>query len=532
MRRHSVTGALRAPAAIAACHARARTAEETDPGNASRHSTMCSPTLVPSPVVALNGGGDRDGIWPGGGAGAGRFAHCGAGTGELPHLIAQCAGRPPRQTGSDRRGPRAVRARRSAYQEREGARPAAGARRCEHAGEWAKAQNLSQQQHDQQKKQARLRTPGTASGRSCGTPSRACPMTTPPAPSAGQSRRSLSPWYSTWMESIFAVVDVFWVSRLGPDAIATVGLTESMLTLVYTAAMGLSIGVGAGGRARIGEKQPDAAAEAAVQGIAIGLVVAAAVAVLGVTLAPKLLSLMGGFTWGHCDRVRLHPGDAGGSATVLLLFLINAIFRGAGDAAIAMRVLWLANIIRFLPGPCFIFGRVVPRARRPPARRRSGPRPSAAAPASSTSGTVEPGRCASRHPPCPSRAQACRHGDLCRAIGIGHLPGPGGHGEATSVGADCLRLSAARRWRVTPSLWQMAGSRLLPSWGLSMPRRWWASHGARQAGAGRARGVDRWGVDMVVLVRWDGVHHFRNGSLASSPTTPRSSPSARWHCAP
>lgn len=158
------------------------------------------------------------------------------------------------------------------------------------------------------------------------------------------------------MESIFAVVDVFWVSRLGPDAIATVGLTESMLTLVYTAAMGLSIGVGAVVARRIGEKQPDAAAEAAVQGIAIGLVVAAAVAVLGVTLAPKLLSLMGaspgviaigsGYT-----RVML-----GGSATVLLLFLINAIFRGAGDAAIAMRVLWLANIINILLGPCFIFG--------------------------------------------------------------------------------------------------------------------------------------------------------------------------------
>src|SRR5256885_14354027 len=76
------------------------------------------------------------------------------------------------------------------------------------------------------------------------------------------------------MESIFAVVDVFWVSRLGPDAVATVGLTESMLTLVYTAAMGLSIGVAATVARRIGEKRPDAAAETAVQGIALGLVVA------------------------------------------------------------------------------------------------------------------------------------------------------------------------------------------------------------------------------------------------------------------
>src|SRR3954464_13783702 len=142
------------------------------------------------------------------------------------------------------------------------------------------------------------------------------------------------------MESVFAVVDVFWVSRLGPDAIATVGLTESMLTLVYTAAMGLSIGVAAVVARRIGEKRDDEAAEAAVQGIALGLLVAAAVAVLGVSLAPKLLALMGASQ----SVIAIGSGYArmmlGGSATVLLLFLINAIFRGAGDAAIAMRVLW------------------------------------------------------------------------------------------------------------------------------------------------------------------------------------------------
>jgi putative MATE family efflux protein len=158
------------------------------------------------------------------------------------------------------------------------------------------------------------------------------------------------------MESIFAVVDVFWVSRLGPDAVATVGLTESMMTLVYTAAMGLSIGVAATVARRIGEKRPDPAAEAAVQGIVLGLGVAAVVAVLGIALAPRLLAAMGaspevigvgtGFT-----RTML-----GGSATVLLLFLINAIFRGAGDAAIAMRVLWLANLINIALGPCLIFG--------------------------------------------------------------------------------------------------------------------------------------------------------------------------------
>src|SRR5205085_10971961 len=158
------------------------------------------------------------------------------------------------------------------------------------------------------------------------------------------------------MESVFAVCDVFFVSRLGPDATATVGLTESMLTIVYTVAIGLSIGVAATVARRIGEKRPAAAAEAAVQGIALGLGVAAIVAFLGVTLAPRLLALMGASpsvrTIGSSyTRVML-----GGSASVLLLFLINAIFRGSGDAAIAMRVLWLANAINIILGPCLIFG--------------------------------------------------------------------------------------------------------------------------------------------------------------------------------
>jgi len=158
------------------------------------------------------------------------------------------------------------------------------------------------------------------------------------------------------MESIFAVVDVFWVSRLGPDAVATVGLTESMLTLVYTAAMGLSIGVAAVVARRIGEQRPEAAAEAAVQGIALGLGVAAVVACLGITLAPRLLSVMGATPAVTAIGTGYTRMMLGGSATVLLLFLINAIFRGAGDAAIAMRALWLANAINILLGPCLIFG--------------------------------------------------------------------------------------------------------------------------------------------------------------------------------
>src|SRR5437867_620764 len=158
------------------------------------------------------------------------------------------------------------------------------------------------------------------------------------------------------MESVLAVVDVFWVAHLGPNAVATVGLTESMLTLVYTAAMGLSIGVTAMVARRIGEKNPAGAAEAAVQGIALGVIAAAFIAVAGVLLAPKLLGIMGAspdvIAMGHnYTRVML-----GGNIVILLIFLINAIFRGAGDAAIAMRVLWLANWINIILGPLLIFG--------------------------------------------------------------------------------------------------------------------------------------------------------------------------------
>jgi putative MATE family efflux protein len=158
------------------------------------------------------------------------------------------------------------------------------------------------------------------------------------------------------MESIFAVVDVFWVSRLGPDAVATVGLTESMLTLVYTAAMGLSIGVIAVVARRTGEKRPEEAAEAAVQGIALGVVVAATVAALGIAFAPHLLALMGASPQVEALGVSYTRVMLGGSVTVFLLFLINAVFRGAGDAAIAMRTLWFANAINIVLGPCFIFG--------------------------------------------------------------------------------------------------------------------------------------------------------------------------------
>jgi len=158
------------------------------------------------------------------------------------------------------------------------------------------------------------------------------------------------------MESLFAVADVFWAGHLGPNAVATISLTESVLTLVYTAAMGLSFGVTAMVARRIGEKKPQEAAEAAVQGIALGVIAAVIIGVAGVVLGPALLGVMGAspevIASGHSyTRIML-----GGNVVILMLFLINAIFRGAGDAAIAMRVLTIANLINIVLCPLLMFG--------------------------------------------------------------------------------------------------------------------------------------------------------------------------------
>jgi putative MATE family efflux protein len=158
------------------------------------------------------------------------------------------------------------------------------------------------------------------------------------------------------MESVFAVCDVFFVSKLGPSAIATVGITESMLSIIYAVAIGLSIAATAMVARRVGEKDPDGAARAGVQAIALGLIIAGVLAAICIPLAPSLLGAMGAGD----DVVRVGSSYTrvmlGGNATILLLFLLNAIFRGAGDAAIAMRVLWFANGINIVLGPCLIFG--------------------------------------------------------------------------------------------------------------------------------------------------------------------------------
>ena len=158
------------------------------------------------------------------------------------------------------------------------------------------------------------------------------------------------------MESIFAVADVFWVAHLGADAVATVGLTESMLTMIYTAAMGLSIGATALVARRIGEQDPEGAAHAAGQSILLGLGVAAAIALVTAPNAERLLRIMGGSEELIATGSGFTTIMLAGNATVLLLFLLNAVFRGAGDAAIAMRVLVLGNLLNIALGPCFIFG--------------------------------------------------------------------------------------------------------------------------------------------------------------------------------
>jgi putative MATE family efflux protein len=158
------------------------------------------------------------------------------------------------------------------------------------------------------------------------------------------------------MESVFAIADIFWVSKLGADAIATAGLTESLMTLIYAGGMGLAIGVGAVVARRTGAQDQAGAARAAVQAVVLGLGVSVIVGIAGVLAGPHLLSLMGATTsvqgvGGNYARVML-----GGSGTVVLLFLINAAFRGAGDPAITMRALALANAINILLGPVLIFG--------------------------------------------------------------------------------------------------------------------------------------------------------------------------------
>ena len=158
------------------------------------------------------------------------------------------------------------------------------------------------------------------------------------------------------LESLFAVVDVFWVGRLGADAVATVGLTETLLALVFAIGLGVALSTTAMVARRIGEKDPEDAAISAVQAIVLGLLISVVLGLAGWIAAPRLLALMGASpaiiaAGSGYARVAL-----GGCGAIIMLFLNNAIFRGAGDASIAMRLLWVSNIINLVLDPCLIFG--------------------------------------------------------------------------------------------------------------------------------------------------------------------------------
>jgi putative MATE family efflux protein len=158
------------------------------------------------------------------------------------------------------------------------------------------------------------------------------------------------------LESVFAVVDMFFVGKLGANAIATVGLTESAITIVYSIAIGLSTAATAVVARRIGEKDPDGAAHAGMQSLLIALIVTVVISIIGIIFAADILRLMGASAIVVKEGTPFTRIMLGGSLVIILLFLINGIFRGAGDAAMAMKSLWIASLINIFLCPMLING--------------------------------------------------------------------------------------------------------------------------------------------------------------------------------
>jgi len=156
------------------------------------------------------------------------------------------------------------------------------------------------------------------------------------------------------LESVFAVVDMFFVGKLGENAIATVGLTESVITILYSIAIGLSTGATAIVARRIGEKDPEAAAHAGAQSLIIALIATIIVSIPGAIFAGDILAMMGASKEVVADGTIFARIMLGGSMAIMMLFLINGIFRGAGNAAMAMKSLWIASIINIILCPVFI----------------------------------------------------------------------------------------------------------------------------------------------------------------------------------
>ncbi|MBC7899502.1 MAG: MATE family efflux transporter [Saprospiraceae bacterium] len=157
-------------------------------------------------------------------------------------------------------------------------------------------------------------------------------------------------------ESLFAIVDIFFVAKLGANAVAIVGLTESVMALIYAVAFGLAIGATATVSRRVGEKDDEGAAKTAAHVIYLGVIISLVMSALGIIFAPFILKLLGAGPDVIVEGATFMRIMLGGNAVVVFIFLLNAIFRGAGDAAIAMRVLLLANGLNIILSPCFVFG--------------------------------------------------------------------------------------------------------------------------------------------------------------------------------